>query len=185
MDNRQGRKTGWTIIVCGCVFIILSKLWIGLLMAALGILLICIAGRWYGGTAREFPQLETIQVNDLVSVRNYAAAGGDFEPLYCLEVLERGSGGKTTEVFRTADGLELQFTYVGSVETDGDGPAIYTLLPGAELSVLALPEGGSQYVLYSAGGSIREVLTEGAVIPLTEQDGGVGAESAYVVMFAW
>lgn len=146
---------------------------------------ICIAGRWYGGTAREFPQLETIQVNDLVSVRNYAAAGGDFEPLYCLEVLERGSGGKTTEVFRTADGLELQFTYVGSVETDGDGPAIYTLLPGAELSVLALPEGGSQYVLYSAGGSIREVLTEGAVIPLTEQDGGVGAESAYAVMFAW
>ena len=51
--------------------------------------------------------------------------------------------------------------------------------------VLALPEGGSQYVLYSAGGSIREVLTEGAVIPLTEQDGGVGAESAYAVMFAW
>ena len=146
---------------------------------------ICIAGRWYGGTAREFPQLETIQVNDLVSVRNYAAAGGDFEPLYCLEVLERGGGGKTTEVFRTADGLELQFTYVGSVETGGDGPAIYTLLPGAELSVLALPEGGSQYVLYSAGGSIREVLTEGAVIPLTEQDGGVGAESAYAVMFAW
>ena len=71
------------------------------------------------------------------------------------------------------------------METDGDGPAIYTLLPGAELSVLALPEGGSQYVLYSAGGSIREVLTEGAVIPLTEQDGGVGAESAYAVMFAW
>ena len=34
-------------------------------------------------------------------------------------------------------------------------------------------------------GSIREVLTEGAVIPLTEQDGGVGAESAYAVMFAW
>lgn len=51
--------------------------------------------------------------------------------------------------------------------------------------MLALPEGGSQYVLYSAGGSIREVLTEGAVIPLTEQDGGVGAESAYAVMFAW
>ena len=45
MDNRQGRKTGWTIIGCGCVFIIFSKLWIGLLMAALGILLICIAGR--------------------------------------------------------------------------------------------------------------------------------------------
>ena len=83
-----------------------------------------------------------------MSVRNYAAAGGDFEPLYCLEVLERGSGGKTTEVFRTADGLELQFTYVGSVKTDGDGPAIYTLLPGAELSVLALPE-GTRYLAFS------------------------------------
>ena len=50
MDNRQGRKTGWTIIGCGCVFIILSKLWIGLLMAALGILLICIAGRCNDGS---------------------------------------------------------------------------------------------------------------------------------------
>ena len=145
---------------------------------------ICIAGRWYGGTAQEFPQLETIQVNDLVSVRNYAAAGGDFEPLYCMEVLERGSGGKTTEVFRGADGLELQLTYVSSVETGGDGPAIYTLLPGAELSVLALPADVS-YKLYRADGSIGQTLTEGAVIPLTEQDGGVGAEHAYAVMFAW
>ena len=145
---------------------------------------ICIAGRWYGGTAQEFPQLETIQVNDLVSVRNYAAAGGDFEPLYCMEVLERGSGGKTTEVFRGADGLELQLTYVSGVETGGDGPAIYTLLPGAELSVLALPADVS-YKLYRADGGIGQTLTEGAVIPLTEQDGGVGAEHAYAVMFAW
>ena len=145
---------------------------------------ICIAGRWYGGTAQEFPQLETIQVNDLVSVRNYAAAGGDFEPLYCMEVLERGSGGKTTEVFRGADGLELQLTYVSGVETGGDGPAIYTLLPGAELSVLSLPADVS-CKLYRADGSIGQTLTEGAVIPLTEQDGGVGAEHAYAVMFAW
>ena len=143
---------------------------------------ICIAGRWYGGTAQEFPQLETIQVNDLVSVRNYAAAGGDFEPLYCMEVLERGSGGKTTEVFRGADGLELQLTYVSSVQS-GE-PDIYTLLPGAELSVLALPADVS-YKLYRADGSIGQTLTEGAVIPLTEQDGGVGAEHAYAVMFAW
>ena len=28
MDNRQGRKTGWTIIGCGCVFIIFSKLFL-------------------------------------------------------------------------------------------------------------------------------------------------------------
>ena len=51
--------------------------------------LICIAGRWFGGTVQEFPALETIQVNDLVCVRNYAAAGGDFEPLCCVEVLEK------------------------------------------------------------------------------------------------
>ena len=30
MDHRQARKTGWTIIGCGCVFIILTKLWVGL-----------------------------------------------------------------------------------------------------------------------------------------------------------
>ena len=143
---------------------------------------ICIAGRWYGGAAQEFPQLETMQVGDLVSVRNYAAAGGDFEPLYCMEVLERGSGGKTTEVFRGADGLELQLTYVGSVQS-GE-PDIYTLLPGAELSVLSLPADVS-YKLYRVDGSIGQTLTEGAVIPLTEQDGGVGAEHAYVLMFAW
>ena len=50
--------------------------------------LLCIAGRWFGGTVQEFPALETIQVNDLVCVRNYAAAGGKFEPLCCVEVLE-------------------------------------------------------------------------------------------------
>ena len=144
--------------------------------------LLCIAGRWFGGTAQEFPQLETMQAGDLVSVRNYAAAGGDFEPLCCVEVLERGSGGKTTEVFRGADGLELQLTYVGSVQS-GE-PDIYTLLPGAELSVLSLPADVS-YKLYRADGSIGQTLTEGAVIPLTEQDGGVGAEHAYVLMFAW
>ena len=144
--------------------------------------LLCIAGRWFGGTVQEFPALETIQVNDLVCVRNYAAAGGKFEPLCCVEVLERGSGGKTTEVFRGADGLELQLTYVGSVQS-GE-PDIYTLLPGAELSVLSLPADVS-YKLYRADGSIGQTLTEGAVIPLTEQDGGVGAEHAYVLMFAW
>lgn len=50
--------------------------------------LLCIAGRWFGGTVQEFPALETIQVNDVVCVRNYAAAGGRFEPLCCVEVLE-------------------------------------------------------------------------------------------------
>ena len=34
MDHRQARKTGWTLLGCGCVFIILTKLWVGLAMAA-------------------------------------------------------------------------------------------------------------------------------------------------------
>lgn len=145
--------------------------------------LLCIAGRWFGGTVQEFPALETIQVNDLVCVRNYAAAGGKFEPLCCVEVLERGSGGKTTEVFRRGDGLAVQLTCVHETQEDSE-PAVYTLLSSAELSVLSLPSDVS-YKLYGADGSIRATLTEGAVIPLTEQDGGIGAEHAYVLQFSW
>ncbi len=37
MDHRQARKTGWTIIVCGCFFIILSQLWVGLAICPLGL----------------------------------------------------------------------------------------------------------------------------------------------------
>lgn len=145
--------------------------------------LLCIAGRWFGGTVQEFPALETIQVNDLVCVRNYAAAGGRFEPLCCVEVLERGSGGKTTEVFRRGDGLAVQLTCVHETQEDSE-PAVYTLLSSAELSVLSLPSDVS-YKLYGTDGSIRATLTEGAVIPLTEQDGGIGAEHAYVLQFSW
>lgn len=145
--------------------------------------LLCIAGRWFGGTVQEFPALGTIQVNDLVCVRNYAAAGGRFEPLCCVEVLERGSGGKTTEVFRRGDGLAVQLTCVHETQEDSE-PAVYTLLSSAELSVLSLPSDVS-YKLYGADGSIRATLTEGAVIPLTEQDGGIGAEHAYVLQFSW
>ena len=47
MDHRQARKTGWTIIGCGCVFIILTKLWVGLAMAPLGLLLMLIFGFWF------------------------------------------------------------------------------------------------------------------------------------------
>ena len=45
MDHRQARKTGWTIIGCGCVFIVLTKILIGAVMAALGLALIFMAGR--------------------------------------------------------------------------------------------------------------------------------------------
>ena len=143
--------------------------------------LIRIAGRWFGGTVQELGT--PAQVGDLVSVWNYAAAGGDFEPLWQQELLERGSGGKTTEVFRRGDGLAVQLTCVHETQEDSE-PAIYTLLSSAELSVLSLPSDVS-YKLYGADGSIRATLTEGAVIPLTEQDGGIGAEHAYVLQFSW
>ena len=143
--------------------------------------LICIAGRWFGGTVQELGT--PAQVGDLVSVWNYAAAGGDFEPLWQQELLERGSGGKTTEVFRRGDGLAVQLTCVHETQEDSE-PAVYTLLSSAELSVLSLPSEVS-YKLYGADGSIRATLTEGAVIPLTEQDGGIGAEHAYVLQFSW
>ena len=143
--------------------------------------LIRIAGRWFGGTVQELGT--PAQVGDLVSVWNYAAAGGDFEPLWQQELLERGSGGKTTEVFRRGDGLAVQLTCVHETQEDSE-PAVYTLLSAAELSVLSLPSDVS-YKLYGADGSIRATLTEGAVIPLTEQDGGIGAEHAYVLQFSW
>ena len=143
--------------------------------------LIRIAGRWFGGTVQELGT--PAQVGDLVSVWNYAAAGGDFEPLWQQELLERGSGGKTTEVFRRGDGLAVQLTCVHETQEDSE-PAVYTLLSSAELSVLSLPSDVS-YKLYGADGSIRATLTEGAVIPLTEQDGGIGAEHAYVLRFLW
>ena len=143
--------------------------------------LLCIAGRWFGGTVQEFGT--PAQVGDLVSVWSYAAAGGDFEPLWQQELLERGSGGKTTEVFRRGDGLAVQLTCVHAVQEDSE-PTVYTLLSSAELSVLSLPSDVS-YKLYGADGSIRATLTEGAVIPLTEQDGGIGTEHAYVLRFSW
>ena len=143
--------------------------------------LIRIAGRWFGGTVQELGT--PAQVGDLVSVWNYAAAGGDFEPLWQQELLERGSGGKTTEVFRRGDGLAVQLTCVHETQEDSE-PAVYTLLSSAELSVLSLPSDVS-YKLYGADGSIRATLTEGVVIPLTEQDGGIGAEHAYVLRFLW
>lgn len=143
--------------------------------------LIRIAGRWFGGTVQELGT--PAQVGDLVSVWNYAAAGGDFEPLWQQELLERGGGGKTTEVFRRGDGLAVQLTCVHETQEDSE-PAVYTLLSSAELSVLSLPSDVS-YKLYGADGSIRATLTEGAVIPLTEQDGGIGAEHAYVLQFSW
>ena len=143
--------------------------------------LICIAGRWFGGTVQELGT--PAQVGDLVSVWNYAAAGGKFEPLWQQELLERGGGGKTTEVFRRGDGLAVQLTCVHEMQEDSE-PAVYTLLSSAELSVLSLPSDVS-YKLYGADGSIRATLTEGAVIPLTEQDGGIGAEHAYVLQFSW
>lgn len=45
MDNKQARKTGRTIMVCGCILIILNQRWLGLAMAAVGIAFTAILGR--------------------------------------------------------------------------------------------------------------------------------------------
>ena len=45
MNNGQARKTGWTIITCGCVFIVLSQAWLGLAFIAVGLAFIMILGR--------------------------------------------------------------------------------------------------------------------------------------------
>lgn len=45
MNNIQARKTGRTVICCGCVFIILSQLAIGLAFIAVGLLCMMLLGR--------------------------------------------------------------------------------------------------------------------------------------------
>jgi hypothetical protein len=45
MNNKQARKTGRTILCCGCILIVLSQLWLGLAMVAVGILFSAILGR--------------------------------------------------------------------------------------------------------------------------------------------
>lgn len=45
MDNRQARKTGRTIMVCGCFLIILTKVLFGAIMIAVGLLFSIVLGR--------------------------------------------------------------------------------------------------------------------------------------------
>lgn len=45
MDNKQARKTGRTIMVCGFVFIVLTKIWLGIGFIAVGLLCMALLGR--------------------------------------------------------------------------------------------------------------------------------------------
>ena len=45
MDNKQARKTGRTIAACGCVFLVLTNIPLGVAMIALGLLISVIFGR--------------------------------------------------------------------------------------------------------------------------------------------
>ena len=45
MDNKQARKTGRTIMVCGCILILLTKVLLGGIMVALGALFSLLLGR--------------------------------------------------------------------------------------------------------------------------------------------
>ena len=45
MDNKQARKTGRTIMCCGCVLIVLTKIYIGIAMIVVGLLFSLLLGR--------------------------------------------------------------------------------------------------------------------------------------------
>ena len=45
MDNKQARKTGRTIMVCGCILILLTKVLLGGIMVAMGALFSLLLGR--------------------------------------------------------------------------------------------------------------------------------------------
>ena len=45
MDNKQARKTGRTIMACGCVFLVLTKIYLGIAMIVVGLLVSLILGR--------------------------------------------------------------------------------------------------------------------------------------------
>ncbi len=45
MDNKQARKTGRVLLVCGCVFIVLTKVWIGMALIAAALLFTLLLGR--------------------------------------------------------------------------------------------------------------------------------------------
>ena len=40
MNNRQARKTGWIVVVLGCILIVISRLWLGLALVAVGLVLV-------------------------------------------------------------------------------------------------------------------------------------------------
>ena len=45
MNNRQARKTGRTVIGCGCVFVVLNQFLLGALMIGVGLLFMLVMGR--------------------------------------------------------------------------------------------------------------------------------------------
>lgn len=45
MNNREARQFGWIVVICGCVLIILSRLWLGLALVALGLVIVVARSR--------------------------------------------------------------------------------------------------------------------------------------------
>ena len=45
MNNRQLRKTGWIVVVLGCILIVASRLWLGLACVAVGLALVTAGAR--------------------------------------------------------------------------------------------------------------------------------------------
>ena len=45
MNNRQARKTGWIVVVLGCILIVASRLWLGLAGVMVGLVLVTSGAR--------------------------------------------------------------------------------------------------------------------------------------------
>ncbi len=45
MNSRQARKTGWIVVILGCLLIIVSRVWPGLACVLLGLMLVCFGAR--------------------------------------------------------------------------------------------------------------------------------------------
>ena len=45
MSGSQRRKLGWAVVAAGCVLIVLSRLWLGLALVALGLSQVVSGGR--------------------------------------------------------------------------------------------------------------------------------------------
>ena len=92
MDNKQARKTGRTIMVCGCVLIVLTKVYLGAALIAVGLLFSLLLGRC--PTLREDAHRHLPQAEPLPQVRRtIVRRAADHVRLEEAEIKETEEGG--------------------------------------------------------------------------------------------